>query len=225
MEGSGLESGGCNEVPSAVLVVDDHPVFCAAMSMVVGTADENAEVVLVSDLTAAETAMRDRGFNLVLLDLALPDVQGMSGLLLLRQIQPDTPLAVVSGREEARLMRQAMECGACGYIPKSTAVDIMVAAVKALLIGGQWFPQGTFVAEMTDEEKELAARFADLSAAQIRVLRAIVDGRLNKQIAHDLGIAEATVKSHLQTIFRKLGVANRMQAVIALNSLGVLSEN
>ncbi len=206
-------------MPSAVLVVDDHPVFCAAMSMVVGTADGNAEVTQVSDLGAAEAAMRDRGFNLVLLDLALPDVQGMSGLLLLRQLQPSSPLAIVSGREDPRLMRQAAECGACGYIPKSTAVDVMVAAVKALLVGGQWFPQATFAAEISEEERQLAARFAELSSAQIRVLRAIVDGRLNKQIAHDLGIAEATVKSHLQTTFRKLGVANRIQAIIALNSL------
>lgn len=211
-------------MPSAVLVVDDHPVFCAAMAMVVVAADSGAEVVQVADLAAAETTMRDRGFDLVLLDLTLPDVQGMSGLMLLRQLQPDTAVAVVSGRGEQRLIRQAAEFGACGYIPKSTAVDVMVTAVKALLIGGQWFPQGTFVAELTEGERQMAARFAELSSAQIRVLRAIVDGRLNKQIAHDLGIAEATVKSHLQTIFRKLGVANRVQAIIALNALDLQAD-
>ena len=193
--------------------------------MVVSAADGEAEVVQVSDLQAAEAEVRERSFDLVLLDLALPDVQGMSGLLLLRQLQPAIPLAIVSARDEPRLMRQAAECGASGYIPKSTAVDVMVTAVKALLIGGHWFPQGTFSAEMSEAEQQLAAGFAELSAAQVRVLRAIVDGRLNKQIAHDLGIAEATVKSHLQTIFRKLGVANRMQAVIALNSLDPLADD
>ena len=192
--------------------------------MVVAAAEGDATVMQVSQLSEAEAAIREQSFNLILLDLTLPDVQGMSGLLLLRQLQPATRLAIVSGREEAQLMRQAMEYGACGYIPKSTAMDVMVAAVKALLLGGQWFPESALRAEMTEEEKVLAARFAELSAAQVRVLRAIVDGRLNKQIAHDLGIAEATVKSHLQTIFRKLGVANRMQAVIALNNLGTLPE-
>lgn len=187
--------------------------------MVVNAADGEALVVQVSDLGAAEAAMRDAEFNLVLLDLSLPDVHGMSGLLLLRQLQPSTPLAIVSASEDPRQMRQAAECGACGYVPKSTAVDVMVGAVKALLVGGQWFPQATFVAEISEEDQQMASRFAELSAAQIRVLRASVDGRLNKQIAHDLGITEATVKSHLQTIFRKLGVANRIQAIIALNRL------
>lgn len=211
-------------MPSAVLVVDDHPVFCTAMSMVVNAADGEAQVVQVSDLGAAEAAMRDGEFNLVLLDLALPDVQGMSGLLLLRQLQPSTPLAIVSASEDPRQMRQAAECGARGYVPKSTAVDVMVAAVKALLVGGQWFPQVTFAAEISEEDRQMAARFAELSVAQIRVLRASVDGRLNKQIAHDLGITEATVKSHLQTIFRKLGVANRIQAIIAMNRLGPMPD-
>jgi DNA-binding NarL/FixJ family response regulator len=121
-------------------------------------------------------------------------------------------------------MRQAAACGARGYIPKSTPVDVMVTAVNALLVGGQWFPQSVLNFEMSDDQRELGARFAELSVAQIRVLRAIADGRLNKQIAHDLGIAEATVKSHLQTIFRKLGVPNRMQAVIALNSLDLQAD-
>ena len=192
--------------------------------MVVNAADGEAQVVQVSDLGAAEAAMRDGEFNLVLLDLALPDVQGMSGLLLLRQLQPSTPLAIVSASEDPRQMRQAAECGARGYVPKSTAVDVMVAAVKALLVGGQWFPQVTFAAEISEEDRQMAARFAELSVAQIRVLRASVDGRLNKQIAHDLGITEATVKSHLQTIFRKLGVANRIQAIIAMNRLGPMPD-
>ena len=187
--------------------------------MVVSAAEETAEIIGVADLAGAERFMRERRYDLVLLDLALPDVQGMSGLLLLRQLQPSSAIAIVSAREEPRLMRQAAACGARGYIPKSTPVDVMVIAVNALLIGGQWFPQSALNFEMSDDQRELGARFAELSVAQIRVLRAIADGRLNKQIAHDLGIAEATVKSHLQAIFRKLGVPNRMQAVIALNSL------
>jgi DNA-binding NarL/FixJ family response regulator len=211
-------------VASGVLVVDDHPVFCTAMSMVVSAAEEAAEIIGVADLASAERLMRERSYDLVLLDLSLPDVQGMSGLLLLRQLQPSSAIAIVSAREEARLMRQAAACGARGYIPKSTPVDVMVTAVNALLVGGQWFPQSVLNFEMSDDQRELGARFAELSVAQIRVLRAIADGRLNKQIAHDLGIAEATVKSHLQTIFRKLGVPNRMQAVIALNSLDLQAD-
>jgi DNA-binding NarL/FixJ family response regulator len=90
--------------------------------------------------------------------------------------------------------------------------------------GGQWFPEGTFATDISAEERAFAARFRQLSSAQLRILRAIADGRMNKQIAHDLGIAETTVKSHLQAIFRKLGVANRMQAVVALNSFDLIPE-
>ena len=211
-------------MPSAVLVVDDHPVFCTAMSMVVAAADNGAETILVTNLAEAEAAVRSRTFDLALLDLALPDVQGISGLLLLRQMRPDLTLAIVSGREEPRLMQQVAQCGAKGYIPKSTAMDTMVAAIKALLLGGHWFPDGTFAQAIPDEERELTARFAELSTAQVRVLRAIADGRLNKQIAHELGVTEATVKSHLQAIFRKLNVTNRTQAVLALNSFAASSE-
>jgi DNA-binding NarL/FixJ family response regulator len=211
-------------VVSFVLVVDDHPVFCAAMLMVVEAAEPGTQVKSVADLAAAEVVVRKQGFDLILLDMALPDVQGMSGLLLLRQLQPAAPIAIVSARDDAQLVRRSAECGARGFIPKSMPIELMVNAVKVFLAGGQWFPEGTFATDISAEERAFAARFRQLSSAQLRILRAIADGRMNKQIAHDLGIAETTVKSHLQAIFRKLGVANRMQAVIALNSFDLIPE-
>jgi DNA-binding NarL/FixJ family response regulator len=211
-------------VVSFVLVVDDHPVFCAAMLMVVEAAEPGTQVKSVADLAAAEVVVRKQGFDLILLDMALPDVQGMSGLLLLRQLQPAAPIAIVSARDDAQLVRRSAECGARGFIPKSMPIELMVNAVKVFLAGGQWFPEGTFATDISAEERAFAARFRQLSSAQLRILRAIADGRMNKQIAHDLGIAETTVKSHLQAIFRKLGVANRMQAVVALNSFDLIPE-
>jgi DNA-binding NarL/FixJ family response regulator len=209
-------------VTSSILIVDDHPVFCAAMSMIVETAEPGAQVTSVPDLASAQVSLRAQAANLVLLDLGLPDVQGMSGILLLRQVRPTATFAIVSASTELELMHKAAECGAQGFIPKTLKIDVMIAAVKALLIGGQWFPEGFYAASVTAEERAFVQRFSDLSAAQLRVLRAIADGRLNKQIAHDLGIAETTVKTHLQAIFRKLKVANRTQAVLAMNDFDAM---
>ena len=109
--------------------------------------------------------------------------------------------------------------GAQGFLSKSSPIDRVVSAIRVLLEGGQWFPNGVNLGAVSDATTELAARMGTLSVAQLRVLRAIASGRQNKQIAHDLDLAEPTVKSHLSAIFRKLGVTNRTQAVLQLQLL------
>lgn len=180
--------------------------------------DADAVVEQVESLGAAEAKARDRHYDLVLLDLMLPDVAGMGGLLLLEHLLPNTALAIVSSREDPAVVRRAASYGAKGFIPKSASMADMIDALRKLMAGETAFPP-----HMLDEavDDPSTRRLAELSAAQLRVLRAIASGRQNKQIAYELGIAEPTVKSHLAAIFRKLDVTNRTQAVLLYQSLDV----
>ncbi|PXA97138.1 DNA-binding response regulator, partial [Nostoc sp. 3335mG] len=172
----------------------------------------------VTTLAEAEDLVRRTAFDLVLLDLMLPDVQGFAGLALLRAVRPSVPIAIVSGRETPEVMAQARTLGAQGFIPKSSTIDQMIDAIRTLLAGGTWLPAGIELQPLDDRRVDLAERMGTLSIAQLRVLRAIANGHQNKQIAYDLQLAEPTVKSHLSAIFRKLGVNNRTQAVLAMQA-------
>ena len=202
-----------------VLVADDHPMYATALAMAVQKIDPAILVDSAGTLAEAEALARTYRHDLILLDLMLPDVQGFSGLALLRAIRADVPIGIVSGRDETGVMRQAAMLGAQGFLSKSSPIDRVVSAIRVLLEGGQWFPNGVNLGAVSDATTELAARMGTLSVAQLRVLRAIASGRQNKQIAHDLDLAEPTVKSHLSAIFRKLGVTNRTQAVLQLQLL------
>jgi DNA-binding NarL/FixJ family response regulator len=202
-----------------VLVADDHPMYATALAMAVQTIDSAILVDSAGTLAEAEALVRAHPHDLVLLDLMLPDVQGFSGLALLRAIKPNTPVGIVSSRDEPGVIRQAAALGAQGFLSKASPIDRVVSAIRVLLEGGQWFPNGVTLGGASDQTAELAKRMGTLSVAQLRVLRAIASGRQNKQIAHDLDLAEPTIKSHLSAIFRKLGVTNRTQAVLQLQLL------
>lgn len=197
-----------------VVVADDHPMCAAALSMAVHAVDQAITIASAGTLAEVEAALQAAPSDLVLLDLMLPDVEGFAGLALVRALRPNTPVAIVSSRDEAPVIRQALAMGARGFISKASAMDRMVDAVRVLLAGGQWFPDELLSGESKPIDPVIA-RIGELSVAQLRVLRAIASGRQNKQIAFELGLAEPTVKSHLAAIFRKLGVTNRTQAVLA----------
>ncbi|WP_242139485.1 response regulator transcription factor [Sphingomonas sp. TREG-RG-20F-R18-01] len=203
----------------AILIADDHPMCAAALGMATEQVAPGAEVVQVGTIAEAVAAAEQRRFDLVLLDLMLPDVQGFAGLLMLRRLQPRATIAIVSSTDEPAVMRRAAREGASGYIPKSAPMSGMVASIRTLLAGGNAFPP-----EMATPEPDAVmtpSRIGELSPAQFRVLRAAADGSQNKQIAYELGIAETTVKTHFAQIFRKLGVTNRTQAILALQALDV----
>ncbi|MFA4937805.1 response regulator [Brevundimonas sp.] len=197
-----------------IVVADDHPLFRAALRSAVDKAAPGAEVVECASLAEAKAAMVAGPVDLLLLDLKLSDSEGMAGLAAVRAEQPTVPVAVVSASGDAPVVRHALGLGAAGFIPKSSSLPQMVEAIAAILAGDSWAPD---VPEA--DEDDTAGRVASLTPSQLRILEGLKAGRLNKQIAFDLGVSEATIKAHLTSVFRKLGVHNRTQAVILAKSL------
>lgn len=208
----------------AILIADDHAMCVAALDMAARQVAPDIRAEQVGTIAEAAALVEQRKFDLILLDLMLPDVQGLAGLLMLRRLQPGARIAIVSGSDQPAVMRRAAREGASGFIPKSAPMSVMVAAISTMLSGGQSFPSETFAkTDPADMASATASRIGDLSPAQFRVLRAAADGSQNKQIAYELRIAETTVKTHFAQIFRKLAVANRTQAILALQALDVVS--
>lgn len=194
-----------------IVVADDHPLFREALVSAVRKARPDASVVECSSFAEADAALNSGAVDLMLLDLKLSDVEGMTGLNLVRANHPAVPVVVVSASEEPHTVRHAMAVGASGFIPKSASLETMVEAISQILEGETWAPD---VGEAEGEEADLQSRIASLTPSQLRILEGLKAGRLNKQIAYDLGVTEATIKAHLTSVFRKLGVQNRTQAVI-----------
>lgn len=199
-----------------IVVADDHPLFRAALRSAVEKAASGAEILECASLAEVQAALTSGTADLLLLDLKLSDSEGMAGLTLIRADHPAVPVAIVSASEEPQTVRRALTLGAAGFIPKSAALPVMVEAISAVLAGDGWSPD---VGEAEAEEGDLAARIASLTPSQVRILEGLRAGRLNKQIAFDLGVTEATIKAHLTSVFRKLGVHNRTQAVILAQSI------
>ena len=191
-----------------IVVADDHPLFRAALRSAVDKAAPGATVEECASLAEAMAALASP-VDLLLLDLKLSDSEGMAGLAAIRAEHPAVPVAVVSASEEAPVVRHALGLGAAGFIPKSAPLPQMVQAIAAILAGDSWAPD---LPVAVDDDR--AARVSSLTPSQLRILEGLKAGRLNKQIAFDLGVSEATIKAHLTSVFRKLGVQNRTQAVI-----------
>lgn len=199
-----------------IVIADDHPLFRAALRSAVDKAAPGATIEECASLAEARAAMRAGPVDLLLLDLKLSDSEGMAGLAAVRAEHPTVPVAVVSASEEAPVVRHTLGLGAAGFIPKSAPLSQMVEGIAAILAGDSWAPD---LPEAEAEEDNLAGRVASLTPSQLRILEGLKVGRLNKQIAFDLGVSEATIKAHLTSVFRKLGVQNRTQAVILAKRL------
>jgi len=201
-----------------VVIADDHPLLREALRAAVLRAIPGAALEACASLAAAQSALREAPADLVLLDLKMPDCDGFIGLLALRAEFPAAPVVIVSASEDAETIRRAMALGAAGFIPKSTPLAEMVNALILILEGHAWVPHQVDVPAAAEHN------FSALTPAQLRILIGLQRGFLNKQIAFEMGVTEATIKAHLTAIFRKLGVHNRTQAVIVAQSLQVASE-
>ena len=204
-----------------IIVVDDHPLFRGALTQALHSAIRDARFDQAASLADLEALIAERpDTDLVLLDLAMPGVQGLSGLLLLRAQHPDIPVVVVSAHDDPETIRKCMEFGASGFLPKTLAIDVMRAAIRRVLEGGVWTPPDVDLTGAEDAAtRDLVNRLATLTPQQVRVLMMLSEGLLNKQIAFELKVSEATVKAHVSAILQKLGVESRTQAVIAASKI------
>ena len=200
-----------------LVIADDHPLFRGALREAVSGLLQQVAIAEAGTFDeVAELLEQDGDVDLILLDLAMPGVRGFSGLMYLRAQYPSVPVIVVSANDDPVAIRRCMEFGASGFIPKTVGVEAMREAIARVLGGGVWTPPDVDLSTGGDvETAELMARMATLTPQQVRVLMMLSEGLLNKQIAFQLGVSEATVKAHVSAILQKLHVESRTQAVIA----------
>ena len=204
-----------------LIIVDDHPLFRGALSQALSLTFPAAAIQEASSLDElTQLLATGEEIDLVLLDLSMPGVMGLSGLLFLRAQHPQVPVIVVSATEDRTTIRRCIEFGAAGFVPKSEPVENIRNAVQAVLDGKVWTPAGIDLSIVQPSENaDLLTRISSLTPQQLRVLMMLSEGLPNKLIAYKLNVSEATIKAHVSQILTKLGVDSRTQAVIAINRL------
>lgn len=203
------------------VIADDHPLFRGALRQALSGTSETLQIVEAGDFDAVKKlAAENDDLDLILLDLAMPGVSGLSGIVALHSLQPAVPIVIVSASDDAVTIRRALELGASGFIPKSASIDEIKGAVETVLEGGVWVPREVHLGSEVDPEvADLIQRIRTLTPQQARVLGMLAEGLLNKQIAYELSVSEATIKAHVSAVLQKLGVDSRTQAVILLSKI------
>jgi DNA-binding NarL/FixJ family response regulator len=206
-----------------LVIADDHPLFRGALRESVSGLYSRIDIAEAGSFEEVAKILDQGGdVDLVLLDLTMPGVRGFSGLMYLRAQFPSVPVVVVSANDEPSVIRRCMDFGASGFIPKTLGVDAMREAIAIVLKGGVWTPPDVDLSAACDADTTvLLSRLSTLTPQQVRVLMMLSEGLLNKQIAYELSVSEATVKAHVSAILQKLGVESRTQAVIAAAKIEV----
>ncbi len=223
-----LDMGAKAMTAHHVIIADDHPLFRDALKQTLGSALPGASITEVGSVEKLFEALhQNANADLILLDLKMPgegaaSLSGLTGLMYLRSQHPGIPVVIVSASDNPSMIKRCLNLGASGFISKSLPVDQIRTAVKMVLDGGIWFPDEVQGDDGSDELGELSARLATLTPQQVRVLSMLGQGLLNKQIAFELSVSEATVKAHVSAILQKLGVDSRTQAVIAVNRIAAV---
>lgn len=205
-----------------IIIADDHPLFRGALKQALQGMGDAPEVVEAGDFeTARTTAELHPNADLLLLDLAMPGVSGLSGLMILRSEMPSLPVVIVSASDDAATIRRALDLGASGFISKSASIDEIRQGIATVLEGNIYTPDDYERGIEQDAEiGDLINRLRTLTPQQSRVLSMLAEGLLNKQIAYELSVSEATIKAHVSAILLKLNVDSRTQAVIQLGKIG-----
>ncbi|WP_100643699.1 response regulator transcription factor [Alteromonas facilis] len=206
---------------TTLLIADDHPLYRDALKSALSGSLSELTLLEASDLSQTVDVLENNDVDLLLLDLHMPGSQDLFGLLHIRKLFPDVPVAVVSGTEDPAIISKIVGVGALGFIPKTASSNDIANGVNAILDGEVWLPENiSGQIEAVDESfSKLADQVASLTPSQYKVLCYMRDGLLNKQIGYNLDIAEATVKAHVTAIFKKLGINNRTQAVLIASQL------
>lgn len=203
------------------VIADDHPLFRGALKEAVSDLFDSSVVYEAGGFEELQSLLEREGdVDLVLLDLAIPGVRGFSGLLFLRAQFPAVPVVIVSATEEPGVIRRCMAFGASGFLPKTLDVEMMRSAIRRVIEGGVWAPLDVDLPDQIDADtRMLMGKISTLTPQQVRVLMMLSEGLLNKQIAFELNVSEATIKAHVSAILQKLGVESRTQAVIAASKI------
>ncbi|OUR78368.1 DNA-binding response regulator [Colwellia psychrerythraea] len=208
--------------PEKIIIADDHPLFRQAL---LGTLKAKLTYTVWLEAQTIEELEQQLSNNndsdLLLLDLNIPGAHGFNTLIHVRNHFPQIPVVIVSAHEDHDTISKAMSYGAAGFVPKSTPVDDIYSAIVAVLSGDTWLPASFEQKQRDNSDGDIAERVASLTQQQYRILMMFAQGMLNKQIAYDLNVSEATIKAHATAIFRKLDVRNRTQAVIAIAQLSL----
>ncbi len=204
------------------VIADDHPLFRGALKEALAGLSDVATILEAGNFDGTKALLaKNEDVDLILLDLTMPGASGLSGLISLRGIHAAVPMVVVSAHDDPETIRRALELGASGFISKSASMDEIRSAVKTVLAGDVTAPSGIDLGVERDPEiSDLIKRLQSLTPQQTRVLGMIAEGLLNKQIAYELGVSEATIKAHVSAVLQKLGVDSRTQAVILLSRIG-----
>lgn len=205
-----------------IVIADDHPLFRGALKQALAGIEGVGTVLEAGDFDSVKQLAQSNGdIDLLLLDLSMPGSSGLSALISLRGIHPETPMVVVSAHDDAQTIRRALDLGASGFISKSASMEDIRAAVMKVLDGGVAAPAGIELGVEQDPEiSSIIRRLQSLTPQQTRVLGMVAEGLLNKQVAYELGVSEATIKAHVSAILQKLDVDSRTQAVIMLSKIG-----
>ncbi len=202
-----------------ILVADDHALFRQGMTYILNEMDPGSTIVEASTSNQAiQLAKKNPNLALILMDLSMPDMDGIDAMRVIQASVPTVPVIILTASESLMDMKQALDAGAMGYVPKSVTASIMTSAIKLVLSGGIYIPpalvQGS---HNTDTNLKTHIKF---TPRQTDVLRLLLDGQSNKQAARFLNLSEATVKAHIAAIFKELNVNNRTQAVLAAKRAG-----
>jgi len=211
----------------SILVADDHPLFREALNYIIKSVLPDYEVKEATNYAETRSLLKQQEFKLVFVDLNMPDSNGLTDLALIKKLYPQTPIIVVSGHEEPSVIQTCLELNASAYIIKSSSPDEIKKAINMVLDGDIYTPPGVahrIIKERSDNNSA-TKKISSLTPSQLTVLIEISKGKLNKQIAYDLDISEATVKAHITTIFKKLEINNRTQAVLFTKEQETLTPN
>lgn len=211
---------------STFIVADDHPLFREALIHAIGNCVDDATIIEADSLYSLQAVVAaNPDADLLFLDLNMPGVSGFSALAYIRSNHESLPTVIVSAMDDPAVIRRSIQHGASGFIPKSSPISILENGIKAVLDGEVWLPEGVDLQDdrLDSEEAGIAAALSTLTPHQFRVLMMLGEGLLNKQIAYQLGVSEATIKAHVTAILRKMHVNNRTQAVVAVQQLRINS--
>ncbi|MEM5580818.1 MULTISPECIES: response regulator transcription factor [unclassified Roseibium] len=213
----------------SILVIDDHPLYCDALASTLERLFDSRSVKKATSLQDGLRQMSSRvRLDLVMLDLKLPDATGISGFIKVKNRLPDVPVLVISAESSDDSVGALMSAGAAGFIPKDASVQVLQKALLEVREGRRFFPPGFTPSPKSRKSdlstRQIASKIADLTPQQSRIMKLICAGKPNKQIAYELSLAEATVKAHITALLRRLGVSNRTQAAMMVNSISLGAE-